>query len=100
MQIRFHNSPAEVSRMTTQELRSNFLIGSLMQADVINLVYTHYDRMIIGGIMPVNKTIALPSYDALKAKYFLERRELGILNVGGDGEIKVNGKILYYSPEL
>jgi len=92
MQIRFHNSPAEVSRMTTEELRSNFLIGSLMQADVINLVYTHYDRMIIGGIMPVNKTIALPSYDALKAKYFLERRELGILNVGGDGEIKVNGK--------
>jgi 4-deoxy-L-threo-5-hexosulose-uronate ketol-isomerase len=78
--------------MTTGELRSNFLIGSLMQADEITLVYTHYDRMIIGGIMPANKTIALPTYSALKAKYFLERRELGIINVGGDGEIKVNGK--------
>ncbi|MEO6253925.1 MAG: 5-dehydro-4-deoxy-D-glucuronate isomerase [Ferruginibacter sp.] len=93
MQIRFHNSPKEVSTMTTEELRSNFLIGSLMQADEVKLVYTHYDRMIIGGIMPANKTIALPTYPALKAKYFLERRELGIINVGGDGEIKVDGRI-------
>ena len=62
-----------------------------MQADEVRLTYSHYDRMIIGGIMPVNKTVALPTYEALKAKYFLERRELGIINVGGDGEIKVNG---------
>lgn len=93
MQIRFHNSAKEVSTMTTEELRSNFLVENIMQADEIKLVYTHYDRMIIGGIMPVNKTIALPTYNALKAKYFLERRELGIINVGGDGEIKVNGKV-------
>ena len=92
MQIRFHNSAKEVSTMTTEELRSNFLVESLMQADSLNLVYTHYDRMIIGGIVPVTKTINLPTYEALKAKYFLERRELGIINVGGDGEIKVNGK--------
>ncbi len=92
MQIRFHNSISEVSRMTTEELRSNFLIETLMQADAINVVYSHYDRMIIGGIMPVNRSINLPTYDALKAKYFLERRELGIINIGGDGEIKVNGK--------
>ena len=92
MQIRFHNSPAEVSRMTTSELRSNFLIEGVMQADEIKLVYTHYDRVIIGGVMPVTKTIALPTYPSLKAKYFLERRELGIINIGGEGEIKVNGK--------
>lgn len=92
LQIRFHNSAKEVSTMTTEELRSNFLIGSLMQDDAINLTYSHYDRMIIGGIMPVTKPVNLPTYDALKAKYFLERRELGIINVGGDGEIKVNGK--------
>jgi len=92
MQIRFHNSAKEVSTMMTEELRSNFLIGSLMQADEINLVYTHYDRMIIGGIMPVAKSINLPTYPSLKANYFLERRELGIINIGGDGEIKVNGK--------
>jgi len=92
LQIRFHNSTAEVSRMTTEELRSNFLIESVMQADELKLVYTHYDRMIIGGVMPVNKTIALPTYAPLKSKFFLERREIGIINVGGDGEIKVNGK--------
>jgi len=93
MQIRFHNSPAEVSRMTTEELRSSFLIEGVMQADEIRLVYTHYDRVIIGGLIPVNKTVALPTYPSLKAKYFLERREIGVINVGGDGEIKVNGKV-------
>src|ERR1700733_5607126 len=92
MQIRFHNSPKEVGRMTTEELRANFLIEGVMQADEIKLVYTHYDRVIIGGVMPVNKTISLPTYPSLKAKYFLERREIGIINVGGEGEIKVNGK--------
>ena len=78
--------------MTTEELRNNFLIENMMQADEIKLVYTHYDRLIIGGIMPVNKTVALPTHNALKAKYFLDRRELGIINVGGDGEVKVNGQ--------
>lgn len=90
MQIRFHNSPKEVSTMPTEELRSNFLVENIMQAGEVNLVYTHYDRMIIGGIMPVNKTVDLPTYDALKASFFLERRELGIINVGGDGEIIVD----------
>src|SRR5437868_15514772 len=92
MEIRFHNSPTEVSRMTTEELRSNFLVEKLMQADDIRLVYTHYDRVIIGGVMPVNKTISLPTYNSLKAQYFLERRELGVINVAGDGEIKVDGR--------
>jgi 4-deoxy-L-threo-5-hexosulose-uronate ketol-isomerase len=92
MKIRFHNSPKEVSTMNTEELRAGFLVEKMMQADEIKLTYTHYDRMIIGGVMPVSKTIALATYEALKAKYFLERRELGIINVGGDGEIKVDGK--------
>jgi len=60
MQIRFHNSPAEVSRMTAEELRSNFLVQNIMKPDELNLVYTHYDRVIVGGVVPVNKTIALP----------------------------------------
>jgi 4-deoxy-L-threo-5-hexosulose-uronate ketol-isomerase len=92
MQIRFHNSPAEVSRMNAEELRSNFLVQNIMKPDELNLLYTHYDRVIIGGVVPVSKTINLPTYPALKAAYFLERRELGVINVGGDGEIKVNGK--------
>jgi len=92
MQIRFHNSPAEASRMNAEELRSNFLLQNIMKPDELNLVYTHYDRVIIGGVVPVSKTINLPTYPALKADYFLERRELGVINVGGDGEIKVDGK--------
>ncbi len=93
LQIRFHNSPAEVSRMNAEELRSNFLVQNIMKHDEINFVYTHYDRVMIGGVVPVNKTITLVTYDALKANYFLERRELGIINVGGDGEINVAGKV-------
>ena len=92
MEIRFHNSPAEVSRMNAEELRSNFLIQKMMVADEINFVYSHYDRVIIGSTMPVNKTLTLKTYDCLKAEYFLERRELGVINVGGDGEIKVGEK--------
>lgn len=93
MQIRFHNSPAEVSRMNAEELRSNFLVQNIMVADQLNFTYSHYDRVIIGGAVPITKTITLPTYDCLKANYFLERRELGIINVGGDGEIKADGKV-------
>lgn len=93
MQIRFHNSPAEVSRMNAEELRSNFLIQKMMVPDEINFVYSHYDRVIIGSTMPVNKTLTLKTYNCLKADYFLERRELGVINVGGDGEIKVGEKV-------
>jgi 4-deoxy-L-threo-5-hexosulose-uronate ketol-isomerase len=93
MEVRYHNSPKETAAMGTTELRSNFLVESIMVKDEIKLVYSHYDRVIVGGIMPVNKTIALPAYnEILKANYFLERREIGIINVGGDGEIIVNGK--------
>ncbi len=92
MQIRFHNSPAEVSRMNAEELRNNFLVQNIMVKDEINFVYSHYDRVIIGGTVPVNKTLTLKTYDCLKADYFLERRELGVINVGGDGEIKVGDK--------
>lgn len=93
MQIRFHNSAKETAAMATEELRNNFLVTPLMVADEMPLVYSHYDRMIIGGAMPVNKSINLGNYTSLKAKYFLERREMGVINVGGDGEIKVGAKV-------
>ena len=87
MQIRFQNSPVETSKMSTDELRSNFLLQDLMQADQINLVYSHYDRMIIGGVVPVKNKIELHNEAELKANYFLERRELGIINIGGEGTV-------------
>jgi 4-deoxy-L-threo-5-hexosulose-uronate ketol-isomerase len=91
MQIRFQNSPVETSKMTTEELRNNFLIQHLMKPGAIELVYTHYDRMIIGGVVPLKESIVLPNEGELKANFFLERRELGIINVGGVGIIHADG---------
>ena len=63
-----------------------------MEADKVNLTYTMYDRLIFGGVMPVSKTVELETIDPLKAEYFLERRELGVINTGGDGIVNVDGK--------
>lgn len=79
--------------MNTDELRSNFVCGSLMQEDKINFVYSHYDRMIIGGVQPAHAIIALDNFEELKAGYFLERREMGIINVGGPGNVSVSGQV-------
>jgi len=91
MQVRFQNSPKETSQMNTQELRDNFLVQGLMKEDTIQLVYSHFDRLIIGGIVPVSNAISLPNEDELKAKYFLERRELGVINIGGKGTVTADG---------
>ncbi|MEO8415777.1 MAG: 5-dehydro-4-deoxy-D-glucuronate isomerase [Ginsengibacter sp.] len=85
-------SPAEVSGMNTSELRENFLIQKIFKEDTTQLTLSFYDRFIAGGIMPVNKVILLPNPDNLKANYFLERRELGIINVGGKGNIEADGE--------
>lgn len=78
--------------MNTQQLRNNFLVDNLVLNDQLKLVYTHYDRMIIGGVKPVKKTLQLPTDDELKADYFLQRREIGIINVGGTGVIEADGE--------
>ena len=91
MQVRFQNSPRETSQMNTQELRDNFLIQHLMKPGEIELVYSHFDRMIVGGVVPVSSPLQLPNEDELKASFFLERREMGIINVGGKGKVKADG---------
>lgn len=93
MEIRFASSPGETAFMDTEALRRNFLISNLFRADQINLTHSHYDRLIIGGAKPVDKEIHLPVPEELKANYFLERREMGIINVGGSGVIKVDGEL-------
>src|SRR5438477_3668943 len=93
MEIRFTNSSKETGLMSTQELRSHFLIENLMVNDEVRLMYSHYDRIMIGGAKPVNKTLELPNHPELKADYFLERREIGIINVGGSGIIEADGEI-------
>ncbi|OXB19583.1 5-dehydro-4-deoxy-D-glucuronate isomerase [Flavobacterium tructae] len=87
---RYASSPEAVKKYDTQELRNEFLIDDLMQEDEIVLTYSHYDRYIAGSAVPL-KDLILESIDPLKAGYFLERREMGIINVGGKGTVVVEG---------
>jgi 4-deoxy-L-threo-5-hexosulose-uronate ketol-isomerase len=90
MQIRHTNSAKETRQMDTDQLRENFLVSDLMQEDNLQLVYSHYDRVIIGGAKPVNKSLDLPNHPELRAEYFLERRELGVINLGGKGKVSID----------
>ena len=78
--------------MTTAELRETFLLTDLFQPDRIELAYVDLDRTVIGSAVPVESPLVLPTDDALKARYFTERRELGILNIGGPGTVAVAGE--------
>ncbi|TDX09749.1 5-dehydro-4-deoxy-D-glucuronate isomerase [Flavobacterium sp. S87F.05.LMB.W.Kidney.N] len=88
---RYASSPKAVKKYDTQQLREEFLIDDLMQEDEVVLVYSHYDRYIAGSAVPVKGDLVLETIDPLKASYFLERRELGIINVGGSGSVIVEG---------
>lgn len=92
MQVRFQNSKTETSQMNTQQLRQNFLIENVMQPGKIQLTYSHFDRMIIGGVMPTASAITLPKEEELKSEFFLQRREMGIINVGGKGMVSADGE--------
>jgi 4-deoxy-L-threo-5-hexosulose-uronate ketol-isomerase len=89
---RFAIHPDHFKTLDTTQIREAFLIENLFEKDLITHTYTHYDRLIVGGASPVSKSINLETIPQLKADYFLERRELGIINVGGAGTIKVDGK--------
>jgi len=91
MQVRFQNSPKETAAMSTQETRVNFLIQDLMVPGEIKLTYSHYDRVIVGGVVPTTSAITLPNEGELKANFFLERREMGVINVGGKGKVVADG---------
>ncbi|UMB54161.1 5-dehydro-4-deoxy-D-glucuronate isomerase [Lutibacter sp. A64] len=89
---RYASSPDAVKKYDTQQLRDEFLIDNLMELGKINLTYSHYDRYIAGSAVPI-EPLTLESIDPLKADYFLERREIGIINVGGNGTVEVDGAI-------
>lgn len=89
--VRYAASPQDVKNYDTDKLRKEFLIDNLMEPNALNLTYTHYDRYIAGSAVPTNGPLKLESIDPLKSEYFLERRELGIINVGGSGTVTVNG---------
>lgn len=90
-QIRYAAHPNDVKNYDTSKLRNEFLFENVMENDSINLVYSLYDRYIVGGAVPVSGKLFLETIDPLKSDYFLERRELGIINVGGKGSVEVDG---------
>ncbi|MGZ5255617.1 MAG: 5-deoxy-glucuronate isomerase, partial [Flavitalea sp.] len=92
MKVRFANSARETGSMNTESLRSHFLIEDIVVDNEINLVYSHYDRVITGGVKPVNKIIQLENDPELRAEFFLERREIGIINVAGNGVVVADGE--------
>ena len=95
MDIRYAANPRDVKRYTTEELRNEFLIENLYQEDSVTAVYSHVDRMVTMGCMPVKETVSIDKgidvWANFGTKYFLERREIGIFNIGGAGRILVDG---------
>lgn len=93
MEMRYPSNPDKVKYFNTDQLREEFLIEKLFVAGEINMIYTHIDRCVIGGAAPAGAALALPdNVKELGTAFFLERREIGIVNVGGTGKVTVDGE--------
>lgn len=93
-ELRYASNPVDAKTYDTSRLRKNFLIETLFVADEVNMVYSMYDRMIVGGAMPAKEKLKLEAIDPLKAPYFTTRREIGIFNVGeGVGVVQVGEEV-------
>lgn len=89
--FRYASNPKDAQKYGTNDLREQFLIEKLFVNDQINLTYSMYERFIVGGVMPTKEKLRLESIPYLKSENFLDRRELGIINVGGKGVVSVDG---------
>jgi 4-deoxy-L-threo-5-hexosulose-uronate ketol-isomerase len=98
MQQRYATNPAQVPGMTTAELREQYLVPDLFVPGEIVVVYTHHDRIVLGGATPAGGVLSLPGYPEIRSEYFLEHRELGIVNVGGTGTVTADGEVFTLVP--
>lgn len=92
-EVRYASHPQDAKQYDTKRLRKEYLVEKVFSADEVNMVYTLYDRLVVGGAMPVNETLVLEAIDPLKSEFFLSRRELGIYNVGAAGKVIVDGVV-------
>lgn len=92
LEVRYANHPEDVKRYTTEELREHFLIEKVFVSGEINLVYSHNDRIIAGGAEPLAEPLRLESGKELASDYFLQLREMGVINIGGKGYVLLDGK--------
>ena len=93
LDVRYANHPEDSKHYTTEELRKHYLIEKVFIEDEVNLVYSHVDRVIAGGITRVKESLKLEGCKELGSEYFLERRELGVINIGRNGKITIDGKV-------
>lgn len=92
-EIRYAAHPEDAKSYGTQRIRRDFLIEKVFSDNEVNMVYSMYDRMVVGGAKPVGEILKLEAIDPLKASYFLSRREMGIFNVGGPGVVKAGNAV-------
>lgn len=88
---RYASSPLAIALANTAQLRNEFLVETIFRPGQVTATYSHYDRMFLGGVMPTQQSLDLPNYGELKANFFLQRREIGIINVGGSGTVTAGG---------
>lgn len=98
LETRYSNHPNDSKNYTTDQLREAYLISEVFKKDTISFTYSHYDRIIAGGVMPVEKVLELEASNELGVDFFLERREMGVINVGGPGKVSLDGKIYNITP--
>lgn len=91
-ELRYAAHPADVKNYDTQRLRKEFLIEDLFQAGEVKMVYSLYDRLIVGGAVPTKDALKLETFEELKADHYLDRREIGFINVGGPAKITADGE--------
>lgn len=90
---RYATNPAQIPGMTTQQLRDSYLVPEVFAPGEIRLTYTHHDRIVLGGATPAGGVLELGGYPEIRSDYFLEHRELGIVNVGGTGTVTADGEV-------
>jgi 4-deoxy-L-threo-5-hexosulose-uronate ketol-isomerase len=93
MHQRYATNPAQIPGMTTSDLRAQYLVPDLFVPGEIRVTYTHHDRIVLGGAMPAGAVLELTGYPEIRSEYFLEHRELGIINVGGAGTVVADGEV-------
>lgn len=93
MQQRYATNPAQIPGMTTADLRAQYLVPEVFVPGEITVTYTHHDRIVLGGAVPAGSDLALTGYPEIRSDYFLEHRELGIINVGGTGTVTADGEV-------
>ena len=99
LETRYSTHPEDSKFYTTEEIRDHYLIEEVFAADEANFVYSHNDRIIAGGIMPVKGGVKLGAGKELGTEFFFQRREAGVINVGGAGKVKLDGEVFDMNPE-